>query len=288
MTKPKTPKAVKFVKGKKPEKVERQQREEFMFSMPANHSSDELLVLDADAKAASLKALEDIFGALGFLHEQIKKNTCQISTRFNCISLGNRHLERLGKLLGSDEDKKQEQERDVSMIRAANLEAERLRRELGKAVSVEAIGHKLQDLSQVVYHWWKGLGFMYSKGSFEGHFRGGDYHVELSCYIDPTERSIMEDKPVTAKEVKAQLIKELGEQIDLDTETDTMIHVIDTPKSRDWIFGKLQERFPTVRISEIKSFPIHKMPGKFMIREIQAYIPIQDIEEEDEPRSDQK
>lgn len=71
------------------------------FSSTENHSSNEPLLIDADARASSLESLKSIIGALSFLHELITKGTATVGTRHNTLGISRAELSRLEKFLGA-------------------------------------------------------------------------------------------------------------------------------------------------------------------------------------------
>lgn len=253
-----------------------------LFSMPANHRDDSPIKLSEDTQAASLKAIVSARDALSFVAEFIQKNTMTVSTRFNGLGVAQHRLDDIKKLLGGDEDDKQNRETDLQHLRAANAENQRLREQMAKGVTPEAVGHKLYQLHKIVYDWWQHLGFSYSKGHFDGHGHGGFYTVEFSVHLD--DMTFTEDpEPVTTKKKKKAKIANLSEVIDItheDGDRSTQ-YVIDSPKSRAWIVNQLKTRFPSIRIVDIRLMPIHKS-DHFFLREIKAYIDIDEIEEPDD------
>lgn len=241
---------------------------------PENHTSDEPLVLDADAKAVSIKALNDMRGALAFLQEMIQKDTCSVSTRFNTLSIVRSETRHLGRILGADADLQQEDDLRQNLLRQANMENHRLREEMAKGVTVESIGGKLYLMDRSIYNWWQNLGFTYSKATMGAHSRGGSFHVEFSIGVE-RHISTMEEKPVTAKaKIKAKQ-EALGQELEIAWGGGEP-YVLDNPNNRAWITGKLKERFPKCRIWKWESIAIHNSDD-FQLRHVEVNIDFTDV-----------
>lgn len=245
------------------------------FASTENHSSDEPLLIDADATASSLKSLSSIFDSLSFLHDMVKKGTATISTRHNTLGIARAELGRLEKFLGAKDDLQQEEELKKNLLRQANMELYRLREEMGKGVTVEAIGSKLYQLDRSIYNWWQNLGFTYSKSSLHPHFRGASFHVEFSVSV---ERHIgsMEDKPVTAKARVDAKRAALGAELEIVYNSDEP-YVVDNANNRAWLTNKFRERFPTCRVWKWESISAHGMDGVFQIRHVEVNIDMTDV-----------
>lgn len=253
-----------------------------LFSMPTNHRDDTPIQLSEDAKAASLKAIVAARDSLTFVADFIKNGSLSVSTRFNGFGVAQSNLNEAKKLLGGEDDDRQNRESDLYHLRMANQENQRLREEMAKGVTTEAVAHKLYALHKIVYDWWNKLGFNYSKGHFDGHGHGAYYTVEFSVHLDDMSFS-HDPEPVTTKKKKKEKIVSLKDVIDLIYEDGdrSMQHVVDTPKTRAWILNQLKTRFPSIRIVDIRLNPIHKS-DLFAFREIKAYIDIDEIEEVDD------
>lgn len=247
-------------------------------AMPANSGSDELLVLDEDTKAASLKAIQQAIGSLSWVFENVRDGTATKQVRFNGVSVAASYVTRLGELLGRDEDTEQEKQLRKSQLRVANDEIHRLRQEMAKGVTVEAMGNKLEELKKTVYYWWKSFGFLTADGNFSPNWKGADFHGKLSCYLDRHGGSVMlEDKPVTAKELALKTLEQLAEQTDIEQEDGSDVHFLDTPRNKDFLVNALTARFPGSRVWAFESNAGRS--GFFHLRNMEVYIPIQSIEE---------
>lgn len=252
---------------------------QLMLKMPANHSDDTPIVLDEDAKAAAMKKFQEVYNALAFVHDFIKSDSLCVSTRYNGLGLAQSHLEDIKKMLGAEADDAQRRESDLKHLRDSNMENQRLREEMAKGVTSEAVGHKLYELKQIVSNWWETLGFSYSKGTFDAHGHGGSYKVEFSVNIDTHLDYKERETPVTSRKKKDEKIENLSDVLDVYIEGRYDHAVIDTPKNRTWLINKLKTRFPSIRIFSVKSNAMDA--DLFQIREIEAYIGIEDIEEEE-------
>lgn len=253
---------------------------ELLLEMPANHHDDTPIELNEDTKAAAMKKCQEVYNALSFVHDFIKSGSFTVSTRFNGLGLAQSHLDDVKKMLGADADDEQRRASDLKHVRAANIENQRLREEMAKGVTSEAVGHKLYELKKFVSDWWETLGFSYSKGTFDAHGNGGSYKVEFSVNIDTHLDFKEKETPVSSRKKKDEKIENLSEVLDVYVEGKYDHAVIDTPKNRTWLTNKLKTRFPSIRIFSIKSISIHRTE-LFQLREIEAYIDIEDIEEED-------
>jgi len=252
--------------------------------MPANHSDDTPIDLDEDTKAAAMKKCQEAYSALSFVHDFIKNGSFTVSTRFNGLGLAQSHLDDMKKMLGADTDDEQRRDSDRKHMRATNEENQRLREEMAKGVTAESVGHKLYELKQTVTNWWEQLGFSYSKGEFDAHGHGGNYKVNFSANIDTHLDFRERETPVTSRKKKDEKLENLSEILDVYAADGHVrksdLAVIDTPKNRLWLTDKLKTRFPSIRIFSIKSISIHNT-DLFQIREIEAYINIEDIEEDE-------
>lgn len=249
-----------------------------MFERPENASDETIIELDADKKAASIKAAADAYHSLYFLHELIGKDKLSIAMRFSCIGVAEAHINRLKLLLGSKSDEEQEAELNANLLRQANIENHRLREEMGKSVSLEVLGLALYPLQQEVYEWWQKLGFSFMEGEFKGWSSGASLYARLSCYLDKHASCIEEDQPVTAVAKKRKRIDELALLVDIDTPRNDDPRVMDTPRSREWIVSQILERFPGTRVSEWKSHGVRDR-AEGSLRDISVVIPIQSIRE---------
>lgn len=254
---------------------------ELEINMPANHHNDTPISLDEDTKAAALKKIQDSYQALAFVHDFIKSGSFTVSTRYNGLSLAQSHLDDVKKMLGADEDEKQKRENDRNHLRAANQENQRLREEMAKGVTAEAVGHKLYALKNIVYEWWKRLGFSYADGTFDAHGHGGSLKVNFRVNIDTHLDFLEKETPVTSRKKKDEKIENLSDVLDLYPESQNDLAVIDNPKNRAWVLNKLKTRFPAIRIFKVNSRMVHKTDF-FELSEIEAYIQVEDIEEDED------
>jgi hypothetical protein len=244
------------------------------FSNTKNHSSNEPLLIDADSRVASLNSLKSFISALGFLHETIAKGTATIGIRHNTLAISRAELSQLEKFLGAKEDLEQEEELRNNLLRQANIEIRRLQEEMGKGVTIEAIGNKLYQLDQTIYNWWQNLGFSFSQSNLKSYSNGTSFLVDFTCSIDRHIHS-MESKPVTAKtrlDAKHETLKNDLEIIYHGREP----YVLDTPENRKWFVDKFKERFPNCRIYKWES---HSCPNSdvFQIRKVEVNINITDV-----------
>lgn len=245
------------------------------FASTENHSSNEPLLIDADARASSLESLKSIIGALSFLHELITKGTATVGTRHNTLGISRAELSHLEKFLGAKDDLKQEEELKKNLLRQANMEVHRLREEMGKGVTIEAIGSKLYQLDRSIYNWWQNLGFTYSKSSLQPHSRGASFHVEFSVSV---ERHIgsHEAKPVTARARVDAKRAALGAELEIVYKSDEP-YVVDNANNRAWLTNKFKERFPTCRIWKWEAISAHGLDGVFQIRHVEVNIDMTDV-----------
>lgn len=239
-----------------------------------NHGSDEPLVVDADAKASSLKAIKGVMGALSYLGEMIQKDTAVVSTRHNTLGVARSDLRELGRILGAEADTEQENELRLQLLRAANMENHRLRDEMGKGVTIESIGLKLYQLDRTIYNWWQNLGFTYSKSSIQAHSQGASFQVEFSVGVE-RHISTMEPKPVTAKAKLDAKRVALGKELQIVYEGSEP-HVLDNPNNRAWITNTLKARFPRCRIWKWESISIHRS-DEFQLRHVEVNIDMTDV-----------
>ena len=145
-----------------------------------NHLSDEPLVLDADNKAASLKTIQSIYGALQFLNEMIKEDQATVSIRYNSLSIARHAIKDLTKSLGGEEDLKQDEDLRLKLLQDANAEVRRLTDELGKGVTKEGIGIKIGQMCDEVCKWWKEQGFGYIQPKIGGWSQGASMTVDFN------------------------------------------------------------------------------------------------------------
>ena len=244
------------------------------FATTENSGSDEPLLIDADTTALSLQSLKDAVGALSFLHDMLGKGTATVGTRHNSLFLAKNHLERLEGYLGAKDDQKQEEELRNNQLRFANMEIHRLREEMGKGVTIEAIGLKLHRLEKTIYNWWQNQGFTYSKSQLNPNYRGANFLVEFSVRID-RHISSMATKPVTARAKIAAKREALGKELEIVHDGDEP-YVIDNPNNRQWLTNLFMKRFPTCRIFQWKSISCNRL-NIFQIRDVEVNIDITDV-----------
>ena len=268
-----TAKATTLTRGQK--KAKAKAKEEINpFATVENHSSDEPLLLDADATAVTLKHIASAVDALGYLHELVSKGTATVSTRHNALGIARYNFKDLEKILGAKDDLKQHEELDRSLLRQANMEVHRLREELGKGVTIEAIGNKLYQLDRTIYNWWQNLGFSYSSATLAPHSQGAAFKVQFSINID-RHISSYTDKPVTARANRDAKMAALGEQLEVAYEGSEP-HVVDNENNRAWVTRTLKGRFPTCRIWKWESISVYRL-DVFQLRHVEVNIDITDI-----------
>jgi len=245
------------------------------FAGTENLTSNEPLLIDADDRASSLESLNSIIGALSFLHELITKGTATVGTRHNTLGISRAELSQLEKFLGAKDDLKQEEELKKNLLRQANMEIHRLREEMGKGVTIEAIGSKLHQLDRTIYNWWQNLGFTYSSSKLQAHSRGASFQVEFSVGVE-RHISSHESKPVTAKARVDAKRAALGAELEIIYKSDEP-YVVDNANNRAWLTNKFKERFPTCRIWKWESISVHGLDDIFQIRHVEVSIDITDI-----------
>lgn len=244
------------------------------FATTKNHSSDEPLLIDADASASALASLKSIIVALSFLHEMVTKGTATVGTRHNTLGISRSELNNLEKSLGAKDDLQQEDELKKNLLRQANTEVYRLREEMGKGVTIEAIGSKLYQLDRSIYNWWQNLGFSYSSAKMQAHARGASFQVEFSVNIE-RHISSHDPKPVTAKARVAAKQAALGAALEVMYKSDEP-YVLDNANNRAWLTNKFKERFPTCRIWKWEAMSINNT-DEFQIRHVEVNIDITDV-----------
>lgn len=247
-------------------------------------ASDESLVdLNEDQKAASDKAIGEVIGAVQFVREGVKDDSLTVSRRHNCLYVAKADLKRVFTLLGEDDSEKTENDMLRSALQAANAEVGRLKLEMSRGVGLEAVSHKLTALDKVVERWWKSLGFGYTDGKFLARYSNPHYKVTLSGHLDLYPGCSEEDTPVSAKARKTQTAAELAKVCDMADGNGEDKHVLDTPRSRQYLTEQLMARFPGAFVTEFRSMALgwHGKTG-FYIRELEVHIPIQSIREIDE------
>lgn len=245
------------------------------FDSVKNHSSDEPIELNADQKSTAIQYINDIFGALVYLKEQIVADKIQVNTRYNSIGIAKYKIQDLHELLGGEDDIKQDEERRNLSLRHANIENARLRDQLGKSVTTQAIASKLNLLKQDFYDFWKNLGFLYSTIQFSSGHDTAYLTCELSCYIN-NHISSMTQTPVSDKKDLDERIEQLKQKIETD-KIPTGLVMIDSEKNRNWVIETLKNRFPSCRIQKIRCCN-HKEIS--YIRKITVMIDILDIGDE--------
>lgn len=239
-----------------------------------NHGSDEPLKLDPDQKASALKDIKSMIGALSYLGEMIQKNTAVVSTRHNTLGIARSDLRHIGATLGAEADTAQQDELNLQLLRQANMENHRLRDEMGKGVTIEAIGLKLYHLDRTIYNWWKNLGFTYSKSSIQAHSQGASFQVEFSIGVE-RHISTMEEKPITAKAKLDAKREKLGQELQIVYDQSEP-YVLDNPNNRTWITNTLKARFPNCRIWKWESIAIHRS-DEFQLRHVEVNIDMKDV-----------
>lgn len=249
-----------------------------LMNRPENASDDTPIILNEDTQALVLAKIKEASDALSFVAMFVRDGEITVSSRYNGLSLAESHLNSVKKLLGADADDEQKQEADRKSVRAANMENHRLREEMAKGVTAEAVGLKLNAYKNIVYKWWKNLGFSYCKGSFNAHSHGGGFNVEFTTNIDTHLDCIeREESPISSRKIKDEKVQSISETLDLYVEGRYDHAVVDTPRNRAWIFGELKARFPSIQIHSIESRSISGS-DLLQIMKIEAYLQIEDID----------
>lgn len=242
------------------------------FDSVENHTSNEIISLNADEKTIALKSVQEIIHGLQFLSEEISGNKTSVSTRYNVLGIVGYKLKDLREILGGEEDLKQDDERDRFTIRHLNEEVRSLRDQLGKDLTSDAVVGKLYQLKQDVYNFWKELGFLSSTINFSSGFNSTWLSCDFSCYIN-SHISTMSRTPVSDKLELAEKIEKFKQTIEVG-QISTGLVMIDSEKNRFWLTQTLQNRYPSCRINRIKCNNHDKV---CYIREIDAIIDIHDV-----------
>jgi hypothetical protein len=242
------------------------------FDSVKNHTSDEIISLNADERANSLNSIKEMIHGLQFLAEEISKEKLIVSTRYNVLSIVGYKIKDLREILRGNEDLKQDEERDVLTIRHLNEEISNLRNQLGKDLSSDAIIGRLYQLKEDVYDFWKKLGFLHADIKFSSAFNSTYLSCEFSCYID-NHISTMSKTPISDKQALSEKIEKLKQTIEL-AKISTGLVMVDSEKNRSWITETLEKRYPNFRIQSIKCNNHDKI---CYIRKINAMIDIRDI-----------
>lgn len=242
-----------------------------MNSMPANHNDSTKIVLDADAKTAALREINEIYTGLKYIYDLIKEDECRVESRFNVLGVVDGRSKQLRKILGGDSDIEQTREVDLALLREANAEVHRLKELIGTQVGTEAVSHKLDSLNKIVYNWWtEENGFSYCLIKFGGPNCLAEFSPDIDRHV-----SRYSDTPVTDKQLLDEKITALSEIIDLTD--DDAHHVIDNPDNRKWIIDALKKRFPSIKVYKIESHSINQSE-KYRLSRIHANFLITDIE----------
>lgn len=257
-------------------KKQEENKEQLLFASTKNSSSDEPLIVDADATEASKTILVSMIDAMRYLHEFLSKGEATVSTRHNTLGIVRNQLKRLEKLLGAEDDLKQDNEQTLVILRHAHAENARLQKQLADGVTFEAIGSKLYLLQRVIYEWWQELGFTYSQFELQPGYNGGaTYKGRFTTRIE-RHISSYEEKPVTARAKIEKKKEELGKELQIHWEDRTDAVVIDNENNRKWITNKFKERFPK---SRIHSWESHSTRDEelFTLWHVDAHIDMDDI-----------
>ena len=250
-----------------------------MFESPECAHDETIVELTPDQQAVALKAAAEIVGAASHLHELIKAGTLSVAMRYACTEIIGRKREDLRKALGSISDDEVAATLKANQLREAHLENHRLREEMAKGVTAEAITQALRPAVDIVYKWWTGLGFTYMQGHFEAWHGGGAFKATMSCHVD-RHVSTFEDKPITAQSVIEQRLAGMARVLEMDGSGSDR-HVVDTPENRRHVADQLLARFPHCRIQEIRSISSGQF-GRHWLREMVVAIPLTDIIRKDE------
>jgi hypothetical protein len=209
------------------------------------------------------------------------KNELQVQNRYNCLYIAQSELKRIFTLLGEERNKDAEDLMREN-LHLAQRENQRLREEMAKGVTPEAVTNKLSVMNKLVERWWKSLGFSLVDGKFLARYSQPTFHATLSGMLDRHAWTSEEDTPVSATARKMQTIEELGTHVDIVDSGSGDPKVLDTPRSREYLSQQLEQRFPGSWVTEWRSMALgwHGSKGSF-IREVEVHIPIQSLTEEE-------
>jgi len=242
------------------------------FESVENHHSREKIELNLDQKIVATKSIDKIIDGLLYLREKIQKDTVDVCTRYNIIGISKYEIQDLQECLGGKDDIKQDKEHNEKSLRHANIENARLKDELGKSISVQAIASKLNLLKQEVYDFWKDLGFLHSDIKFSAGFNDAYVTGEFSCYISD-HISTFSKNPVTEKQKVEEKIEKLKAKVEV-AKISTGLVLVDSEHNRKFLIDVFKERFPSSRIQKIKC---HVNDDLYYIREINVFMSILDI-----------
>lgn len=247
-----------------------------LFQQTENSGSDEIVPLTEDKRVASLAAIDSTVDALKFVRDYVKEKRLKKQVWHNGLAAAESQLQRLGKLLGRDEDAAQAKAIEKSQVRILNDEVNRLRAELGAAFSFDGMAAKLEEMKNAVYEWWKSLGFLTSEGGFYHAYRGFHFKGKFSCYIDEHASSFAEDAPVTAKAKKKTVIDKLRAETDIGGRDDKRF--LDTNRNRAWLIAQFDARFPDNLLCDfnINSFTEDGVRSQYY-RSVEVMLPIATI-----------
>jgi len=207
----------------------------------------ELSLEQKDAIRSATKTVQQDLASLPFMLDNDGMTT---SFARNVVSVAERHLVELAKLLGVDTEAAERIEQRHADIRRANLRVRELEGLLGQVQPIEAIQPALRTLCEQLNGWWDLEGFgLISEIAF------GEYNakVTFSCSFFGCKPALSAPEGATSKERKALWLAGLQARgfVLMDDGGDKGVK--DCPESRDAMRALFAQRLGNAWISQFVS-----------------------------------
>lgn len=224
--------------------------------------------LDKDQKALQERHLKEIYGSLSFLKDYSSYEEESIHTGLSCLES---YVEELGKLFNFESAATKRKNEIYVEIRAANNRIRELEDQIGKEANAEICAQFLKVKYQEIQRWWGNLGLGYIHDIY---FYS---HGIVKCIFHPNlSSSHYSDTPVTDKENLQQLAERYMAEGLICIFNNHDYRVKNCDSSRKWIYDKLEERFPGIKVSKTETLYITECKDE-VLWHIETTLPLKSI-----------
>lgn len=242
-----------------------------------NAGKDKKITLNANEKKEMLDACIELHSHTSHIIDAVKNGYLMKSDVEAYLSLARHHFDDIAKLSGSSEIFDNELSETRSMLRDANAEIYRMRKDKSKGISAENTGLGIEKFERLFSTWYSLSGLDYM--SLEFNSRGIVARSSSSLYEQAYEKDTdgrLHFDPQVDKDIAPKLIDKITYAFGNCDARDDATHkeLLDTDKNRREIENIFKAAFPNYRIYEFSSRPDRE---QYLLR-FKAFVSYKDIE----------
>lgn len=233
-------------------------------------NEEQVVVLNADDQAVTLKALKDLNFATQQLYQWLKEGSLSKDMSQKLPSLIEIHFSTIAEKLDYASYLAEEKEKRYVEIRNANIRIQELEEQLGSAKPLDGLQEQLKFLHDQVNAWWSDKGFNHiSEYQFSPY---GGYHLQFHFMLESRRYSFLSDTPETDRIETKQHVENLRQMgFEFLSDKNGKNQVLDTDNNRKLLLKFLKDRFPSLKIHGFKNWSTDK-EGVYILRHIEATI----------------